>query len=332
MRLGIVVQTIFQTGAVLTASGTVPKGLAPWPAAPAPLFSLAIMAEKRADDVKLSGALQRLAEEDSSLSSHHDPDTGEYLLWGQGEMHLLVAADRLKTQYNVPVATRPPHVPYKETIRKPIRQHARHKRQSGGHGQFADVTVEIRPLERGQGFVFEDRIVGGAIPRNFIPSVEEGIRDYLKKGPLGFPVVDVAATLVDGQFHSVDSSDAAFKVAGALAMREAMPNCNPVLLEPICKVSIAVPNEHTSKAQRIVSGRRGQILGFDAKPGWPGWDEVHAHLPQAEMHDLIVELRSLTMGIGTFSWAFDHLAEVTGKAAERVVAQANDAQHKKAAP
>ncbi|MBL8838873.1 MAG: elongation factor G [Alphaproteobacteria bacterium] len=320
------------TGAVLTASGSVPKGLAAWPAAPAPLFALAIAAEKRADDVKLSGALQRLAEEDGSLSSHHDPDTGEYLLWGQGEMHLLVAADRLKTQYNVPVVARPPHVPYKETIRKPMRQHARHKRQSGGHGQFADVTVEIRPLERGQGFVFEDRIVGGAIPRNFIPSVEEGIREYLKKGPLGFPVVDLAATLVDGQFHAVDSSDAAFKVAGALAMREAMPNCNPVLLEPICKVSIAVPSEHTSKAQRIVSGRRGQILGFDAKPGWPGWDEVHAHLPQAEMHDLIVELRSLTMGIGTFSWAFDHLAEVTGKAAERVVAQANEAQQKKAAP
>ena len=319
------------TGAVLTPSGAGAKGIAAWPEAPAPLFALAIAAEKRADDVKLSGALQRLAEEDASLSSHHDPDTGEYLLWGQGEMHLLVAADRLKAQYNVPVVTHPPQVPYKETIRKPVRQHARHKRQSGGHGQFADVTVEIRPLERGQGFVFEDKIVGGAIPRNFIPSVEEGIRDYLKRGPLGFPVVDVAVTLVDGQFHSVDSSDAAFKTAGGLAMREAMPNCGPVLLGPICKVAIAVPNEHTSKAQRIVSGRRGQILGFDAKPDWPGWDEVQAHLPQAEMHDLIVELRSLTMGVGTFAWSFDHLAEVTGKAAERVVAHAGDGQQKKAA-
>jgi elongation factor G len=318
------------TGAMLSASGK-EQGAAEWPKPPAPLFSLAITAEKRVDDVKLSGALQRLAEEDAALSSHHDPDTGEYLLWGQGEMHLTVAADRLRTQYNLPVVTRAPQVPYKETIKKPIRQHARHKRQSGGHGQFADVTVEIRPLGRGEGFVFEDKIVGGAIPRNFIPAVEEGIRDYLKKGPLGFPVVDLAVTLVDGQFHAVDSSDMAFKTAGALAMREAMPNCSPVLLEPICKVTIAVPTEHTSKAQRIVSGRRGQILGFDAKPGWPGWDEVHAHLPQAEMHDLIIELRSLTMGIGTFAWTFDHLAELTGRAADRITGAAGEGL-KKAAP
>ncbi len=318
------------TGALLSATGK-EQSAADWPKPPAPLFALAITAEKRVDDVKLSGALQRLGEEDGSLSSMHDPDTGEYLLWGQGEMHLTVAADRLRTQYNLPVVTRPPQVPYKETIKKNIRQHARHKRQSGGHGQFADVTVEIRPLARGEGFVFEDKIVGGAIPRNFIPAVEEGIQEYLKRGPLGFPVVDLAVTLVDGQFHAVDSSDMAFKTAGALAMREGMPNCQPVLLEPICKVTIAVPTEHTSKAQRIVSGRRGQILGFDAKPGWQGWDEVHAHLPQAEMHDLIIELRSLTMGIGTFAWSFDHLAELTGRAADRIVAAANEGM-KKAAP
>lgn len=305
------------TGAVLSASGKVEA--VEWPSPPAPLFALAIAAEKRADDVKLSGALHRLAEEDGALNAAHDPDTGEFLLWGQGEIHLGVALDRLKTQFNLPVASHRPQVPYKETIRKATRHHARHKRQSGGHGQFADVTVEIRPQPRGAGIAFEDKIVGGAVPRNYIPAVEEGIRDFSKRGPLGFPVVDFAVALVDGQYHDVDSSDMAFKTVGGMAMREAMPNCDPVLLEPICKVTIAVPSEFTAKAQRIVSGRRGQILGFDAKPGWNGWDEVQAYLPQAEMHDLIVELRSLTMGIGSFAWVFDHLAELTGRPAEKVI-------------
>lgn len=309
------------TGATATPSGKVPEGLAAWPAPPAPCFALAIGAEKRADEVKLSGALQRLTEEDPSLRVEHNADTNEHLLWGQGEIHLAVALDRLRVQYNLAVHSRPPQVPYRETIRRGTTQHARHKRQSGGHGQFADVKVEISPRPRGSGFSFEDRIVGGAIPRNFIPAVEEGVREALGKGPLGFPIVDVHVTLVDGQYHDVDSSDMAFKTAGALAMREAMPKCDPVLLEPICRVSIALPNEFTSKVQRLISTRRGQILGFDARPGWDGWDEVQAFLPQSEMHDLIIELRSATMGVGTFSWSFDHLAELTGKPAERIVAR-----------
>jgi elongation factor G len=316
------------TGATVTPSGKVPTGLARWPKPPSPCFALAIAAEKRADEVKLSGALHRLIEEDASLSIEQNPDTNEHVLWGQGEIHLAVALERLRTQYNLVVSAKPPHVPYKETIRRGIQQHARHKRQSGGHGQFADVKVEIRPLPRGEGFLFEDRIVGGAIPRNFIPAVEDGIREYLARGPLGYPVVDVHVTLFDGQYHDVDSSDQAFKIAGALAMREAMPKCDPVLLEPICKVSIAVPNEFTSKVQRLISSRRGQILGYDARPNWEGWDEVSAYLPQAEMHDLIVELRSATMGVGTFEWAFDHLSELTGKLAERVVGRKAEAAEK----
>jgi elongation factor G len=308
-----------KTGATISPSGKAPDSLTPWPSPPSPCFAFAIVAEKRADEVKLSGALQRLIEEDGSLSIEHNTDTNEHVLWGQGEIHLAVALERLRTQYNLVVSAKPPQVPYKETIKRGITQHARHKRQSGGHGQFADVKVEIRPLRRGEGFAFEDKIVGGAIPRNFIPAVEDGIRDYLPRGPLGFPVVDLHVTLFDGQYHDVDSSDQAFKTAGALAMREAMPKCDPVLLEPICKVSIAVPNEFTSKVQRLISSRRGQILGYDARPNWDGWDEVSAYLPQAEMHDLIVELRSATMGVGTFEWDFDHLAELTGKLAERVV-------------
>lgn len=308
-----------RTGMMVTPSGHVPTEVEAWPVPPTPCFALAITSEKRADDVKLSGALQRLTEEDPSLSVEHRSDTNEHLLWGQGEIHLAVALDRLRNQFNLAVTARPPQVPYKETIRRGTDQHARYKRQTGGHGQFADVKVEIAPLPRGSGFVFEDRIVGGAIPRNFIPAVEDGMRDYLHRGPLGFPVVDVHVTLVDGQYHDVDSSDMAFKTAGALALREGMPKCDPVLLEPVCKVSIAVPNEFTSKVQRLIGQRRGQILGFDARAGWDGWDEVSAYLPQAEMHDLIVELRSATMGVGTFNWQFDHLAELTGKLAERVV-------------
>ena len=319
------------TGATLSPSGKAPAGLKAWPAAPAPLIAQAIAAANRADDVKLSGALKRLVEEDPSLHVEHSPDTNELLLWGQGEMHLAVALDCLKTQYNLAVIGHPPQVPYKETIRKAITQHARHKRQSGGHGQFADVKVEIKPLPRGGGFGFEEKIVGGAIPRNFIPAVEEGVREYLKRGPLGFPVVDAHVTLFDGQFHDVDSSDMAFKTAGGLAMREGMPKCDPVLLEPICKVDISVPTEYTSKVQRIISTRRGQILGFDAKDGWPGWDQVGAYLPQSEMGDLIIELRSATMGVGSFTWAFDHLTELTGKLADRVTAAAQEKEHKQVA-
>ena len=290
-----------------------------WPDAPSPVFSLAITPSNRGDEVKLTGAIHRLLEEDPALQFEHGGETGEMVLHGQGGIHLQLAVDRLKRKYNVAVDTRQPQIPYKETIRGATSQHSRFKRQTGGHGQFADVKVEIRALGRGEGFVFEDKIVGGAIPRNYIPAVELGIRDYTDRGPLGFPVVDFAVTLVDGQFHAVDSSDMAFKTAGRMAVQEGLPKCNPVLLEPIDEVTIAVPSEYTPKAQRILSSRRGQILGFDARPGWEGWDEVKAYLPRSECHDLIVDLRSLTLGLGTFSAQFDHLQELTGREADKVV-------------
>jgi len=291
-----------------------------WPDTLSSLFSMSIHAEARADEVKLTGALAKLIEEDPSLSIEHSQDSGELLLWGQGEMHLLIALDRLKNRFNMRVASERPQVPYKETIRKSKSQHARHKKQSGGHGQFGDVHLDVKPLPRGSGFSFDDTITGGVVPKQYIPAVENGIKDYLRCGPLGFPVVDIAVTLTDGQFHSVDSSDMAFKAAAQLGMREAMPECSPILLEPICKVDISIPNAFTSKIQRLVSGRRGQILGFDAKPGWKGWDQVSVQLPQSEMHDLINELRSMTLGVGTFSWEFDHLQEFSGKQADQVVA------------
>lgn len=284
-----------------------------------PVYGLAISAVDRKDEVKISAAMAKLREEDPSLVLEQHADLHEMVLLGQGEIHLKVAIEKLSSKFGLSLRTSQPHVPYKETIRKPTTQRGRHKRQSGGHGQFGDVVLEIRPQARGQGFVFEDRISGGVVPRNFIPSVEKGVIDYLQEGPLGFPVVDVAVALTDGSYHTVDSSDAAFQTAARIGMSEGMPNCGPVLLEPIMHVRIHIPSDATANVNSVVSSRRGRILGFDAREGWKGWDTVEAEIPQAELHDLIVELRSLTQGVGTFEQSFDHLAELTGKIAESVV-------------
>ena len=285
-----------------------------------PVFGLAIEAKEKKDEVKLTAALAKIIEEDPSLSITHDQDMGQMVLWGQGEMHLRVALERLIRKYGIDAATHPRQIPYKETIRKATEVRGRHKKQSGGHGQFGDVVVTIEPLPRGRGFEFSETITGGVVPKNYIPSVEIGVRDYLQSGPLGFPVVDVAVCLTDGSYHSVDSSDMAFRQAGRIAMTEGMPQCSPVLLEPIMAVEIAVPSEATARINSIVSSHRGQILGFDARPGWPGWDVVQAHIPEAEIQTLIVELRSATAGVGTFYAKPDHLAELTGKAADQVLA------------
>jgi elongation factor G len=306
------------TGAVLTPSGKADP--LPQPERPQPVFGLAIHAEKRGDDVKLSGAIAKLIDEDPALELEQNQDSREMVLWGQGDVHLQIAIDRLRNRHNLAVVGHAATVPYRETIRKGAEQHSRFKRQSGGHGQFADITIQVKALPRGSGFEFKDSVVGGAIPRNFIPAVEEGIAEALKTGPLGFPVVDVHVNLITGQFHAVDSSDMAFKTCGRQAIQEALPKCDPFLLEPIDAVEISVPNAFTARVQRLVSGRRGQILGFDGKEDWPNWDVVRAHLPQSELHDLIVELRSLTLGVGSFSHKFDHMQELTGKPAEKVIA------------
>ncbi len=285
-----------------------------------PVYRLAVEAADRKDEVKLTSAIAKLREEDPSLQFEQNAELQEMALEGQGEIHLKVAVEKLQSKYGLKLVVHPPRMPYKETIRKSVTQHGRHKRQSGGHGQFGDVHLEIRPLPRGSGFVFEDKIKGGVVPRNFIPSVEKGIVDYLRSGPLGFPVVDVAVALVDGSFHTVDSSDAAFQTAARIAMTEGMPICAPVLLESIMHVRIHVPSDATAKVNGVVSGRRGQLMGFDARPGWKGWDTVEAQMPLAELSDIIIDLRSLTQGVGTFEMMFDHLAELTGKLADQVVA------------
>jgi elongation factor G len=307
------------TGDLLTPSGKVPDGVAHWPTPLTPVYSFAVEAQNRADTVKLTGALQRLHEEDPALSFKQDTDVHQLLLKGQGEIHLKIAIKKMQSKFGVAARTEKPKIPYKETIKKLTSQHARFKRQTGGHGMFGDVHVDIKPLPRGERLAFSDTVVGGSVPKQFILAVEAGAREFMGESALGFPVVDVSVTLTDGQFHAVDSNEMSFKLAAREAMKEGLPKCAPVLLEPILKVNVDVPSDFTNKVHGLVSGRRGQILGFDAKEGWSGWDTVLVLMPQAEIHDLIIELRTATQGVATFSADFDHLQELSGRGADMVV-------------
>ncbi len=287
-----------------------------------PVYQLAISAKDRKDDVRLSGALVKLTEEDPGLSVVHDVDSNEVILHGQGEPHLRLVLDHLKKRFGVEVTSGRPATPYRETIRKSASQRGRHKKQTGGHGQFADVMLEIRPLPRGEGFRFTDRITGGAIPRQWIPAVEQGVRDAMEKGPLGFRVVDVEVTLIDGAFHAVDSSELAFRIAGRSAISEALPHCDPVVLDPIEKLIVYTPSWGTPRVNSAVSSRNGQILGFETREDWPGWDQIEVCLSYAERQDFISELRSLTQGLATFQARFSHMAELSGRRAEDALRRA----------
>jgi elongation factor G len=283
-----------------------------------PVYQLAIATKDRKDDVRLSGALQKLVEEDAGLNVVHDQTTHEILLQGQGDPHLRSVIDRLKSRFGVEVATAAPSTPYKESLRKTAEVRGRHKKQTGGHGQFGDCVIQVKPLPRGQGFEFVDKITGGAIPRQWIPAVEAGVKDAMAKGAIGYPVVDVSVTLIDGSFHSVDSSEHSFQMAGRIGMQEAIEKCGTVLLEPVEKLSIYTPSSGTPKINSAVSSHNGQILGFEPREGWPGWDRVDVYLPHAERQNFIIELRSLTQGLATFEAEFDHMVEVTGRRADEV--------------
>lgn len=310
----------FSTGeTVTTEKSPIVRIAAPQPAEP--VYGTGLSLKDRKDEVKLTTALGKLMEEDPSLRVEQSNDTGQIVLLGQGEMHLRVALERLERKFSVAVGRVKRQIAYKETVRKPAEVRGRHKKQSGGHGQFGDVLIEIRPQPRGTGFAYSEQITGGSVPKQFIPSVEIGVKDFMRRGPLGFPVVDIAVTLKDGSYHSVDSSDMAFRQAARTAMAEGMSKCSPVLLEPIMAVTIEVPSEATARVNGIIPQRRGQILGFDVKPGWPGWDVVEAHIPDSEMDDLIIELRSATAGVGSYSATFDHLAELTGKLADHAITE-----------
>jgi elongation factor G len=307
------------TGDTLTAGKQAHPPLAavrPYP----PVLAMAVASKERKDDVKLGQAFAKLLEEDPSVTVVHNAEAHEVVLWGQGEMQLRVATERLTDRFGVATVSHKPTVGYRETIKRGIVQRGRHRKQSGGHGQYGDVVLDIKPLPRGSGFTFTEEIKGGVVPRNYIPSVEEGVVDALKHGPLGFPVVDITAKLIDGSYHTVDSSDMAFQLAGRLAIHDGLPQCQPVLLEPIYQVEIVCPSDATAKMNALMSGRRGQILGFDTREGWEGWDVVRVQMPESEIGDLIVEVRSATAGVGSFTFKFDHMAELSGRTADQIVA------------
>ena len=306
-----------RSGLVLARKGGASFALAP--AYPPRNVVLAISTRDRKDDVKLSTALHRLCEEDPSLEWSQDEASHATILRGVNDEHLAVVLARLQRRYGVPVEARLPHIAYRESIRRPVSQRGRHKKQSGGHGQYGDCVIDIRPLERGEGFRFEEKITGGAIPKQYIPAVEQGVRDAMEKGPLGFVVVDVAVTLTDGSFHSVDSSELAFRLAGRMAMAEALAQAGPFLLEPVARVVVDTPAGTGSKAGSVLSSRRGHILGLGQHPEWSRWERVEAMLPESALHGLDAELRSLSQGLASFVATFDHLSELTGKQADDVV-------------
>ena len=284
--------------------------------------SLAIEPADRKDDVKLSGALARILEEDSSLTLEQDEASHEMRLRGVNDEHLKTTLAKLKRRYGVEVTHHAPSIGYRESIRKPVAHvRGRHKKQSGGHGQYGDVIIEIRPLPRGEGFRFEEKIHGGAIPKQWIPAVEQGVKDAMQKGPLGFPVVDVAVTLVDGSYHSVDSSELAFRLAGRIAMQEALAQAVPHLLEPVQKLVLVTPSSAASRVSSAVASRRGQMLGMGPREGWTGWDRIEALIPEAELGGLEAELRSMSQGLASYEAKFDHLAELSGHLADKIVQQ-----------
>jgi elongation factor G len=283
--------------------------------------ALAIEPADRKDDVRLSGALARILEEDPSLTMEQDEASHEMRLRGVNDEHLKATLAKLKRRYGVEVKHHAPSIGYRESIRRPVTQKGRHKKQSGGHGQFGDVIIEIRPLGRGEGFNFDEKIHGGAIPKQWIPAVEQGVRDAMAKGPLGFPVVDVAVTLIDGSYHSVDSSELAFRLAGRVAMQDALAQAAAHLLEPVHKLVLVTPASSTSRVSSAVASRRGQMLGMGPRDGWTGWDRIDALIPESELDGLEAELRSLSQGLASYEAEFDHLAELNGHLADKVVEQ-----------
>ncbi len=288
---------------------------------PARNCAIAIEPADRKDDVKLSGALQRLADEDAALVIEHDEANHEIRLRGINDEHLNTVLGRLKRRFGVEVKTQAPTVGYRKSIRKSVTQKGRHKKQSGGHGQFGDVIIEVKPLPRGSGFVFEERIHGGSVPKQWIPAVEEGVREAMHKGPLGFQVVDCSVSLIDGSYHSVDSSELAFRLAGRIAMQDALGAAQPHLLEPMHKLMVVCPSSATSRITSAIAGRRGQMLGMAPRDGWAGWDRIDALIPEAELAGLEAELRSQSQGLATYEAEFDHLAELNGPLADKVIQQ-----------
>jgi len=310
-----------RTGDTLVSEKETTQMSAPPP--PPPLYSLAIAPKNRNDEAKLSTLLAKIVEEDPVLKVDRDPDTHEYCIYGQGEVHLTLSRQRLERKYSIQLEAKRPKIAYKETITAKVEAHGRHKKQTGGRGQFGEVYFKIEPLERGAGNKFSESIVGGVVPRQYIPGVEKGTMEALQRGPLaGFPVVDVHVNLFDGSYHDVDSDEMSFRMAAILAMREGMTKAHPLILEPITEVTVVVPSSYTSGVLSQLNGRRGQILGYGPSPTRSGWDEINAHVPQAELWDYIIDLRTLSQGLGYYTWKFSHLSPVPPAISQELISQA----------
>ena len=289
-------------------------------ALPAPVVAFAIEAKHKGDEDKVHASLRRLHEEDPSLDIHRDEQTGETIVGGLSQMHVETVLDRMHRRFGVEVELKPPRVPYKETIRKPARAHGRHKKQTGGRGQFGDCHIEIEPIEGREGYEFIDKIVGGVIPQGYRPAVDKGIQEAMQRGELvGAPVVGVRVRLVDGSYHNVDSSEMAFKIAGSMAFKQAVAAADPVLLEPIMRLDVAVPEEHVGDVIGDMTSRRGRVLGMD--PG-PGATIVHVEVPMAEVLSYAPDLTSMTGGRGDYTMSLLRYEEVPAHAAQSVIESA----------
>jgi elongation factor G len=285
---------------------------------PAPVYSVAVVAKTRADEDKLGNAVARTLEEDRGLTFEKNAETHDNVLSGMGDMHIDIVLAKMKERYGVELDVKTPQVPYRETIKKTSEAQGKHKKQSGGHGQYGDVSIRYSPLERGAGFEFVDKIVGGAIPKNYIPAVEKGLREYMAKGPLaGFPVVDFKAELYFGSYHDVDSSEMSFKLATRLSFKKGVLEASPVLLEPIMNVEVHVPEQYMGDVMGDFNGRRGRVMGMEAHGRL---QVVKAQAPLAEMFRYAIVLRSMTSGQGSFSMEYSHYEEVPGDIAKKVIA------------
>ena len=285
---------------------------------PAPVYSVAVVARPRADEDKLGSAISKTLDEDRGLTFEKNPETHDNVLSGMGDLHIDIVLARMKERYSIDLETRTPQVPYRETIRKTAEAQGKHKKQSGGHGQYGDVYIRYSPLERGAGFEFVDSVVGGAVPRNFIPAVEKGLREYMVAGPLaGFPVVDFRAELYYGSYHDVDSSEMSFKLATRLSFRKGIMDASPVLLEPIMNVEVTVPDQFMGDVMGDFNSRRGRIMGTEAHGKL---QVVKAQAPMSEMFRYAIILRSMTSGEGSFTMQYSHYDEVPADIAKKVIA------------
>lgn len=291
---------------------------------PTPVISYAIVPKSKGDEEKLSTALKRMMDEDPVLAIGRDTQTNDLLLSGLGVLHLEVVVERIKRKYGVEVEMRTPRVPYMETIKGRTKVQGRYKKQTGGKGQFGDTWLEIEPLGRGEGFEFVDKIVGGVIPKTYIPAVEKGIIEAMVNGSLaGYPVTDLKVTLFDGSFHDVDSSEMAFKIAGSMGFKKGMMDCKPMLLEPIVNMDITVPEEYMGDIIGDMNSRRGRVMGMDPLPG--GKQTIRAQVPMSEVLNYAPSLRSMTQDRGDFTMEFSHYEEVPGQVAGKVISEATAA-------